>query len=170
MKKVTNDSKNNNEKLNDKAFSNILIASALATVICIICLCSSTFAWFTANKSSDNNIIEAGRFYTDVSVTDPLANSITLNEADGVISCSLAAGGVYTVELNVAAASTLKRGHCVIVVDETKYKTDGIYADSALPFTFTIDTTGKTEAVDVTFTAAWGVPATPDITDGGNIS
>ena len=41
--------KQNNEKLSDKAFARLALTSILGILVCIICLCSTTYAWFTGS-------------------------------------------------------------------------------------------------------------------------
>ena len=47
--------KQNNEKLSDKAFARLALTSILGILVCIICLCSTTYAWFTGSAQVDSN-------------------------------------------------------------------------------------------------------------------
>ena len=51
--------KQNNEKLSDKAFARLALTSILGILVCIICLCSTTYAWFTGSVQVDNNTFKA---------------------------------------------------------------------------------------------------------------
>ncbi len=46
--------------MNGKSTKRALISSAIALVVCISMLVGTTFAWFTDNVSSANNIIKSG--------------------------------------------------------------------------------------------------------------
>ena len=50
--------KQNTEKLSDKAFARLALTSILGILVCIICLCSTTYAWFTGSVPNDNNKIQ----------------------------------------------------------------------------------------------------------------
>ena len=49
----------NNEKLSDKAFARIALTSILGILVCIICLCSTTYAWFTGSVQVKGNKFKA---------------------------------------------------------------------------------------------------------------
>ena len=51
--------KQNNEKLSDTAFARLAITSILGILVCIICLCSTTYAWFTGSVQVDSNTLKA---------------------------------------------------------------------------------------------------------------
>ena len=54
---ISSDSK---EKLTEKAFKQSIILSFLSIFLCIVALCSTTFAWFTDEVSTGNNKIVSG--------------------------------------------------------------------------------------------------------------
>ncbi len=45
----------NNRKLSDKVFARLALTSILGILVCIICLCSTTYAWFTGSVQVDSN-------------------------------------------------------------------------------------------------------------------
>jgi len=45
----------NKEKLSDKAFARLSVTSILGILVCIICLCSTTYAWFSGSAQVDSN-------------------------------------------------------------------------------------------------------------------
>lgn len=49
----------NPEKLSDKAFARLALTSILGILVCIICLCPTTYAWFTGSVQGDNHQIQA---------------------------------------------------------------------------------------------------------------
>ena len=51
--------KQNNEKLSDKAFARLVLTSILGILVCIICLCSTTYAWFSGSVQVDSNTLKA---------------------------------------------------------------------------------------------------------------
>ena len=168
---------NKNEKLTDKAFSRLVLTSVLGILVCIVCLCSSTYAWFTSSKTSAQNSIGAGNFDLVISVskdngTEP-ATDIAVTESatdDGVWSCNLTPGK-YVVTLTVTADTTVK-GYCAVKVgNEPEKRTEAIIGENCVaaqgravtsPFTFEIEITGDEETT-VIFTSKWGEAANPDI-------
>ena len=150
----------NKEKLTDKAFSRLVISSVLGIVLCIMCLCSTTYAWFTASTASSDNRLESGYFQIEVSVTGPGEVALAPDEVGGA-SYTLEANSTYTIAIGASDTATLEKGHCNVKINGVTYKTDGIYKSDSLPFTFTV-TTGADNA-EISFEAAWGIPAEPEI-------
>lgn len=164
------------EKITEKAFSQSLFISIASILICIVLLCSITFAWFSEDVSNNANKVEAGRF--DIGV-----KSVVLIETSGETEVSANESGVYTlaegtyrVTVELTAETTVK-GHCIITVNGEEYHTDVIVNDSTKndvyttpnsPFEFelVIPDGGAT----VTFDSRWGIPAVVDVTYGGTLT
>ena len=63
--------KNNTENMTDKTFSRLILVSFVGIFICVVCLCSATWAWFVDSTGSATNVISAaGEFAMSVVVTD----------------------------------------------------------------------------------------------------
>ena len=165
------------DKLTDKAFTRFLVISILGIVICIICLCSTTYAWFVSEQSISNNSLTAGSFDVTVTVQKD-GEDITVSPdpaASGVMICELPHEGVYTVNMKPVAGKSTVRGHCVVTVGNDGMKhTDAIISETVSagnralvtdPFTFTLTVT---EATTVRFEPRWGVVIEPDIENGGS--
>ena len=142
----------NTDKLTDKAFSRMLFTSLLGIFVCIVCLGSSTWAWFSdVSPSCQNEIRTADSCLLSVSVKDPNGAELE-NTEDGV---TLTAGDVYTVTLSLPKDSA--SGYCMLTAGETAYYSDYIVRhESETPHTvsFTV-TVSKTQ--EVVFTARWGI-------------
>lgn len=77
--------KKTTDKLTDKAFSRLLFTSVLGIVICLVCLCSATWAWFSDSIPSDNNNIQsASECLLDVSVYKDSSSGYCIITAGGV--------------------------------------------------------------------------------------
>lgn len=140
------------DKLTDKAFSRLLFTSVLGIVICLVCLCSATWAWFSDSIPSDNNNIQsASECLLDVSVYKDgtvLSGSIE----DGVI---LEEGATYTVVLSLPKDSS--SGYCIITAGGVSYKTDYIaHHTNELPETLSFTLTVAKEQ-KVFFKTHWGI-------------
>jgi hypothetical protein len=160
------------EKITEKAFSQTLILSAIAFILCIAVLSSMTYAWFTDEISSGKNMLVSGSFDVSVSVTSEADEEIavaTAPGAGGVYSCTLPEAGRYTVVLKLTEDSTVK-GHCIIKLgtDSAKHTYTIIGAQTkncegreiSDPFTFTIEVDEPTTLI---IEARWGEVVEPDI-------
>ena len=153
------------DKLTDKAFSRLMLTSALGILVCIMCLCSASWAWFSTDISNDSNTLCTGKFDLCVAITDANGAPVTVSERDdGTSVCTLGEAGPYTVTLTVTEDTTVTKGFCSIKVAGTSYQTASINADDTNTFVFTLDA-GTT----VTFSPAWGLPASADVASGGTL-
>ena len=166
------------ERLSEKAFSQSLLVSVVSILLCIVALCSATYAWFTEDTASGNNTLTSGCFdIASVSVVpsdavalhEGEAQTIEVVRTDDVFHCTLPAAGEYTVTLTLDGESTAK-GHCVVTVGGETLTTDAIIGSTTAnkdgytensPFTFILETTEPDTAV--TFTPVWGVVTNPDL-------
>lgn len=174
MKNILN---SKDEKITEKAFSQGLLVSLLSILLCLVVLCSMTYAWFTGGTESNCNTLVSGSFGLAVAVVQTngdtaTASEITVAEVEGksgVYSCTLPANGKYTVTLSLKGESTAK-GHCVVKIHGVEKSTEAIIGASTMnkegytpnsPFAFTIETSSET--VEVELQAVWGVVVSPDI-------
>ena len=163
----------NEEKISEKVFSQTLIVSVLSILICLVALSSMTYAWFTSDVSSSNNTLTSGSFQLDVSVKDENGADVVPLGVDQRGSSFKLGVGSYRVELKMTDASTVK-GFCVVSVGDERKQTVGIARGneaSALHtdrLTFTLVITEQDTVVE--FVSEWGVPAQPEIAQGGSFS
>ena len=166
------------EKITEKAFSHHLLVSILSILLCIVALCSITYAWFTSETQSGNNTLTAGSFDVTISVLkhdadgNVTADKVTLTKVsgkEGIWQCNLDPG-TYTISLKLTSDATVK-GHCKVQIGSgTVYHTDAIIGDNTAnvdvstprtdPFTFTLTVT---ENSTLTLEPVWGVVVAPDI-------
>lgn len=141
---------NKEEKITDKAFSRLLVTSVLGILVCIACLCSTTWAWFTGSAgSTENEIKTASECLLTVTVTD---SGETLADVENGVS--LEEGVTYTVTLALPADSA--SGYCLIETAKRSYYTEYIARHESgvetRTFTLTVEETQR-----VTFTTRWGI-------------
>lgn len=167
----------NDEKITEKAFSHSLAVSVFSILLCLVLLCSMTYAWFTDGTVSSSNTLVSGSFALDISVAqdggEPIAVTAVEGE-DGVWSCTLPdKEEEYIVTLTLDPDSTAK-GHCIVRINGMDKNTDAIIGDRTAnkdrytknsPFTFTIQTTENDTVVE--FRPVWGVVAESDIKADG---
>ena len=166
--------KDNTEKLTDKAFSRAMISSVLGILVCIACLCSATWAWFSTGISNDSNTVGSGNFGLIVTVTDELGADVPVTvTADGVSVCSLEGGKTYKVILKMTADTTVSKGFCSITSSANPTVTlqsGSVNVDkNTNPFEFTL-TVGGTGARTVKFDPAWGYPANAKVEHLGTLA
>lgn len=165
------------EKLTERAFSQGLVISVVSILLCLVALCSMTYAWFTSETTSNSNTLISGCFDIRVNIANVNDGVSTASEtvvfADG--KYKLTEAGTYTVSLEPSENATVK-GYCIVTIDNNVYKTNVIldedmvdesYTTKTAPLTFTI----VTENADtiVTFEPHWGVLANSDIKEKANI-
>ncbi len=171
------DTNTSEENITEKAFSHSLMMSALSIFLCLIALCSATYAWFGDAKESDRNTLVSGSFGLDIAVAlqnndgtqteiVPLANS-----GNTALHTYQLSPGKYRITMTLSDNATVK-GHCVIEIGGVSRHTEAIIGDRTAnregyeinsPFTFILDLTKETEKTTVTFKSVWGVSASSDI-------
>ena len=159
------------KKITDKAFTRFVATSVFGILVCIACLCSSTFAWFTTTQDSGPNTITSGVFDHDIKIEIASADggdTVELTDG-GVQACTLDRGASYVVTLTPTDATTVK-GYCVITIDDIDYHTDTYGAVSEgslkiLTFTLTVPD-GDDDTATVTFRPHWGIAAEKHVHDG----
>lgn len=161
----------NNEKLSDKAFAHLALSSILGILVCIVCLCSTTYAWFTGSVQGDNNKIHSASacllsasIYKD-DAEEAIA-TVKVDEQNTVThTCE---EGTYTVTLTLPKESS--SGYLVLTVSGQEYYSDYLQRndDNDQTLTFTLEV--KTEQ-SVTFTARWGIYSDErGVTDGETLT
>ena len=164
------------EKLTDRAFLQSVTISIIGILLCIVSLCSATYAWFVGNISSNSNTLTSGSFDLDVFIKEGENAAFTESDAaiikttDGTVSYKFAEIGTYTVKLEMTDYSNVK-GYCKISVGGEEFITSSVSKDSALgvnPLTFTIKITKANTTL--VFTPCWGYPSASTINNGGELT
>ena len=165
------------ERITDKAFSQSLLISTISILLCIVALCSMTYAWFSTENNSGNNLLQSGHFGLSVSVVaqtdgttdaEPLEISVT-EEKGGALQCVLPQAGSYTVTLSMTEETTVTKGYCSVSANGSTFKTALVSKDPTLgvePFCFTVVVDAETV---LTFLPKWGIPAESEITHNAEL-
>ena len=161
----------NEEKISDKAFRTGVVVSLISIVLCIVFLCSASYAWFSTNTSSGQNLLQGGSFDLDVAVTDGEGALVPVTKNDNGTQFCVLDAGAYTVALSMTADSTATKGYCDVKVgDLDAVQTATVSSDpaigvSVLSFVLAVDGDGTI----VLFTPKWGLPAFATIGDGATV-
>ena len=168
------------EKITEKAFSQSLIISVVSILLCIVALCSMTYAWFTAETTSSSNTLTSGSFDVTVDIVKTEGEVSTVDNAVEFENgkYKLTEAGTYIVTLAPTDGTTVK-GYCVVTINEetsksqrtsviTNDKTASNEYTMNAPFKFKIVTTENDTIVEIE--AHWGVPADPVIGNDGALT
>ena len=150
------------ERITENVLRRVLLSSVCSILLCMTCLVSTTWAWFTVSVENTGNVIEIAEVKADVTVStngtavEPQQGSYTLSaESVYVISAKLtntAIGGdafgagkkpVYLV-VSVAKADTTESYF-------VKVENDGVPIEQKLKV--------GGEAVSISFSVSWVQPA-----------
>ncbi len=105
------------EKLTEKVFKQSITISVVGILLCMIALCSATWAWFSTGISSPANNIRAAHCDVTVLVSD---GSSTVLPENGTYS--LQKNTAYT--FTITADGTAENAYCVLNIDGSEYYTD----------------------------------------------
>ena len=160
------------EKISDKVFFHNMIISVVSILVCMIALCSMSYAWFTDETESCSNTLISGSFDVKIAVSnvaDESAIESNLNDK-GKYYYELQPG-TYEISFKLTEESTVN-GHCMVMIgSDAVQHTDAIIETSTadtgnenMPdFKFTIKVTEKTTVI---LEPLWGVVVEPDISNG----
>ena len=128
--------------------------SLLGVAICLVCLCSLTWAWFTATQNSGVQPIQSATATVTAKLDDTALGELKVGEP-----CSLNGTGTLTLHMDGSA----QYAYVLIKVGGTEYHTDYLTADG---YTITVNESGAA------LTLCWGkqdsLPGTA-VGDGGSI-
>lgn len=126
----------------------LLAPSVAGLLACVVCLCATSWAWFSASVTAAATIRTAS--YT-VSVTvrqgenEPVP---VIASENGEFSIDLTTGETYTIKLTPTGNASF--GYCLVKYNETTYYTDQLTTGS-LSFTVT-----AADEATLTITPTWG--------------
>lgn len=147
------------EKSTDKAFMQMVMPSVLGIVLCMICLCSATWAWFGTSMNNES-VIQAGSYEATMKVTYVDGES-NIKSLDGNI---LLPGVEYTVEVKAYPSITgylaVKIGNDVILYSKGPFNTS---ESGSRTITFTVFIAPELDSRMITVDAFWGVRSDEEI-------
>lgn len=116
----------------------LLMPSLLGVAICLVCLCSLTWAWFTATQNSGVQPIQSATATVTAKLGDTALGELKVGEP-----CSLNGTGTLTLHM----AGDAQYAYVVIKAGDKEYHTDYLTGDG---YTITVNESGAT------LTLCWG--------------
>ena len=141
----------NENKITDKAFFRLMLTSILGILLCIACLCSTTYAWFTQDITHGGNTIQAsGECLLTISLDD---GTTVLDDVEGTVE--LEGGKTYLATLTLPKDSP--SGYVKITAADKVYLSPFIArhnGDVPVSLSFNISVA---ETQSVKFETHWGI-------------
>ena len=133
--------KDNAKSLSEKAFVQSMVISVLSILLCIVCLCTMTWAWFGENVSSASATIKTGNCIVNVVVSYTDGENVVELTPDILGAYELKKDIDYTVAISVSG--TASSAYCRFAANGNENYTQQIATGSQMTFTmkFTEDTT-----------------------------
>ncbi len=128
----------------DASIYRSLAPSLAGMALCTVCLCGTSWAWFTATAFTSVEAIQTSTYVVDVSVND----SACKKDADGSTPYEFSKAGTYSVVL--APVGTATTGYCVIEFGGDTYYTPQLATGS---MTISVVPAGNQT---LTITPQWG--------------
>ena len=158
------ENQNTENNKSDKAFNRLVFTSVLSIILCLMLLCSTTYAWFTDDLTHTGNEIKtAEKCLLSVTVVDSVTGLELENIENGV---TLEANVPYEVTISLPKDSA--SGYCVVSVGANQFFSDYLVRhteDTAKTLTFTV--LCEDTFADVTFKSHWGIYSRQgDVVDG----
>ena len=139
--------KSTSAKTTEKVFAQSLAVSVFSLLLCMVALCSVTWAWFSASVSSGTNNIQSA--YCDVTVSVK-NNDTPADLTDG--KYVLLKDKTYTITLT--ATGNAQNAYCILNIKDTSYYTQHIPLQSGdKTMTFTLKFSADTPVEIIT---RWG--------------
>ena len=160
-----------NADLSEKVFFHNMILTVISMLVCLIMLCSTTFAWFSSESGSSSNALSSGSFALIISLRvnvegdATLENEIeplSLNENNGASTYRLGVG-TYLVTLELSEETSAK-GHCVVAINGVQKYTEVIIGENTVnkdeyainaPLSFLLEIVEEDTVVK--FIPQWGI-------------
>ena len=146
--------KQNRDKLTEKMFARLMLTSILSILLCAVCLCTTTYAWFSESVSGDHNVIKAGNCLLTVSVCKDGQEVISTSVDDTNGKALELAEGEYIVTLTLPKESA--SGYLMFTAGGRNYYSDCLKGNNANDQTLTF-TLKVIVPQTVLVTARWGM-------------
>lgn len=100
------------EKKRIDGLYHMLAPSLVGLVLCCVCLCGVSWAWFSASQSTEITKIESARFTVTATATDGISSAACTTDDKGIHTIALEKNKEYTVTLTPSGNAS--KGFCVL--------------------------------------------------------
>lgn len=144
------------EKMSNKGFRARIGLSIVTLIVCCVIFCSTTFAWFTSQKSSTVSPVIAAKYFLSI-------------EADGKVldtkeyTCPLATEDCHV--FTMTASGTATTGYCEIKVGDQTYTTVAVLKGQSITLTIV-----AAQGTQISFSPQWGTATSEPIGERFEIS
>lgn len=145
--------KHNKKENRSDGILHILAQSVICIAVCAVCLCGTSWAWFSASASIETIFIQSPSY---------VLYKIDSNNAETELTD---AGNTYTLTSDAfvitlkAIGTTGATGYCSVMIGDKTYYTDQIIVSEEKIFTFSIEAPAGTEIMLI---PKWGICAERD--------
>lgn len=166
----------------DTDIMHLLAPSILGICLCLVCLCASSWAWFTADQRTNLAPIQAATFTVDVIPIDANGNELTqgltktLSDNNTSVFTLDKSAGVTAYKFRITLTGTASTGYCRIIInddegDDIKAYTEQLFLGSDA-FEFTYYPSSNDKAIKIA--PCWGTLVNTNngigkLTNGGSI-
>lgn len=119
-----------NQKISDKSFSQLILASVLGILLCTVCLGGLTWAWFSDSVTSNTETLRSATYEIQAEVKKESDGSVVAINEDNTYT--LDAGETYIVKLT--ATGNASTGYCKVTLNDKDYYTTQIVPKNNLQF------------------------------------
>ena len=136
------------EKIADHVFISRMLMSAVAMLVCIFALCSTTYAYFTSTRTSSVATIEAADFKLKIRIGE---QEFKIGEAY-TYTCQSTEEDYYKFEFT--AIGSASDGYCKVTIKDDPngtYYTNQMKKDDVLILPIQV-----AEGIEITFEPSWG--------------
>ena len=137
-----------NQKISDKSFSQLILASVLGILLCTVCLGGLTWAWFSDSVTSNTDTLRSATYDIQAEVKKESDGSVVAINEDNTYT--LDAGETYTVKLK--ATGNASTGYCKVTLNDKDYYTTQIVPGNYVTFTIVCP---ESIAAKVSFSSQW---------------
>lgn len=141
---------NHHIDLDEKEIKRSILPSVFCIIICVICLISTSLAWFEASISNNGTTMQPGNFSVSATV-----------DGTALVSDTITAG---THTLVLTASGTATKGYAVINLGDTAYHTVSFKPDEKITFNVSVIADSKFSVIGI-----WGEAGTDVTVDDGSV-
>lgn len=126
--------KKQQKEMHPKGIFSLLAPSAIGAMLCAVCLCSASWAWFNVATVSGVQTLQSATYTVTVTATsqtgtEPQSVTPGENNSSGVVIPE-----TQTFNITLKAGGTATKGYCTVLINGTVYQTPEIAPNAEFKF------------------------------------